>query len=213
MLLSDLVQSGDAAALPAFQRWATQLDSDNPAVREVVECYVLAMQGCAQFMTEPPELPGSQDGDRAAWGCYGAIIFWLTQPGLEKAEVTEKCAPYWRRLNSTLLPQAADPLTRMATVAITRSGDRVAAVQPILTAFPDQTRLILEWSLLHSAELTSLFRGNFHDDSLSQIVGMLAAVGNARTSDLLRAYIDDPQLGTSAIAALKSLAGKHDPCR
>ena len=213
VLLSDLVQSGDATALPAFQRWATQLDSDNPAVREVVECYVLAMQGCAQFMIEPPELPGSQDGDRAAWGCYGAIIFWLTRPGLDKVEVTEKCALYWRRLNSTLLPQAADPLSRMATVAITHSGDRVAAVQPILTAFPGQTRPILEWSLRHCAELTSLFRGNFHDDSLSQIVSMLAAVGNDSTSDLLRAYIDDPQLGTSAIAAIKSLTRKHDPCR
>ena len=56
-------------ALPAFQRWATQLDSNNPAVQEVAQCYVLAMQGCAQFMTEPPELPGGQDGDRAAWGC------------------------------------------------------------------------------------------------------------------------------------------------
>ena len=115
------------------------------------------MQGCAQFMTEPPELPGSQDNDRAAWGCYGAIIFWLTWPGLDAAEVTEKCAPYWRRLNRTLLPQAADPLTRMATVAMTRSGDRVPVVQPILTAFPDQTRPILKWSLRHSAELTSLF--------------------------------------------------------
>jgi NACHT domain len=213
VLLSDLVQSGDAAALPAFQRWAAQLDSDNPAVREVAECYVLAMQGCAQFMTEPPELPGSQDGDRAAWGCYGAIIFWLTRPGLDKAEVTEKCAPYWRRLNSTLLPQAADPLTRMATAVMPRSGDRVPVVQPILTAFPDQTRPILEWSLRHSAELTSLFRGKFHDDSLSQIISMLAAVGHATTSDLLLAYVDDPQLGTSAIAAIKSLAGKQYPRR
>jgi hypothetical protein len=33
VLLSDLAQSGDATALPAFQRWATQLDSDNPAAR------------------------------------------------------------------------------------------------------------------------------------------------------------------------------------
>lgn len=213
VLLSDLVQSGDATALPAFQRWATQLDSDNPAAREVVECYVLAMQGCAQFMTEPPELPGSHDGDRAAWGCYGSIIFWLTRPGLDKAEVTEKCAPYWRRLNSTLLPQAADPLIRMATVAMTRSGDRVPAVQLILTAFPDQTRPILEWSLRHSAELTSLFRSNLHDDSLNQVISMLAAVGNASTSAFLRTYIDDPQLGTSAIAAIKSLAGRQDARR
>jgi hypothetical protein len=211
VLLSDLVQSGDAAALPAFRRWATQLDNDNPAVREVVECYVLAMQGCAQFMTEPPKLPGSRDSDRAAWGCYGAIIFWLTRPGLDVAEVTEKCAPYWQRLNSALLPQASDPLTRMATAVMTRSGDRVSVIQPILATFPDQTRPILEWSLRHSAELTSLFRGNFYGDSLSQIISMLATVGNASTSDLLLAYIDDPQLGTSAIAAIKSLAGGQTP--
>ena len=56
VLLSDLVQSGDATALPAFQRWATQLDIDNPAVQEVAQCYILAMQGCAQFMTEPVEV-------------------------------------------------------------------------------------------------------------------------------------------------------------
>ena len=93
---------------------------------------------------------------------------------------------------------------------MTRSGDRVPVIQPILAMFPDQTRPILEWSLRHSAELTSLFRGNFHGDSLSQIISMLAVVGNASTSDLLRAYIDDPRLGGSAIAAIKSLAVKQD---
>jgi hypothetical protein len=98
----------------------------------------------------------------------------------------------------------------MATVAISHSGDRVPAVQPFLAAFPGSVRPILEWSLRHSAELTSLFRGNFHDDSLSQVISMLAAVGNASTVELLRAYVDNPQLGSSAIAALKSLAGKQD---
>jgi NACHT domain len=210
VLLSDLVQSGDATALPAFQRWATQLDIDNPVVQEVAQCYVLAMQGCAQFMTEPPELPDSQDGDRAAWGCYGAIIFWLTRPGVDRAEVTEKCAPYWQRLSTTLLTHAADPLTRMATAVMPRSGRRVLAVRPILATFPDQIRPILEWSLKHSAERTSLFRGNFDGDSLGQVISMLAVVGNASTSDLLRTYIDDPRLGTSAIAAIKSLAVKQD---
>ena len=210
VLLSDLVQSGDAAALPAFQRWATQLDSNNPAVQEVAQCYILAMQGCAQFMTEPPELPDSQDGDRAAWGCYGAIIFWLIRPGTDEAYVTEKCAPYWRRLNTALLPHAADPLTRMATAVMPRSGRRVPAVQPILATFPSQSRPILEWSLRHGAELTSLFRGNFDGDSLGYVISMLAVVGNAGTSDLLRAYVDDPRLGTSAIAAIKSLAAEKN---
>lgn len=91
-----------------------------------------------------------------------------------------------------------------------RSGHRVPAVRPVLATFPGQSRPILEWSLRHSAELTSLFRGNFAGDSLSHVISMLAVVGNAGTSDLLRAYIDDPGLGGSAIAAIKSLAVEQD---
>lgn len=30
-------------------------------------------RGSAHFMTEPPELPDSQGGDRAAWGCYVSV--------------------------------------------------------------------------------------------------------------------------------------------
>jgi hypothetical protein len=205
VLLSDLVQSGDRTALPAFQRWATQLNSDNPAVREVADCYVLAIQGCAQFMEEPPELSDSQDSDRAAWASYGAIIFWMTRPSVTPTEITAKALPYWQRLNSTLLSAAADPLIRLRTATMIRSGTRVAAIQPLLATFPDESRPILEWSLQHPKQLTSIFASAIHDDRLSHIVNMLSAVGNADTADLLSAYVDDQYLGSSAIAAIKSL--------
>ncbi|MGI8450302.1 MAG: hypothetical protein ACR2MP_24630 [Streptosporangiaceae bacterium] len=204
VLLFDLVGSGDRTALPAFQRWATHLDSDNPAVREVATCYVLAIQGCAQFMTEPPGLAGSQDGDRAAWGCYGAIIFWMNKAGLTTAESRDKALPYWQQLNSTLLPAAGDPLIRLRTAILTHPGRRIPVIQPVLTAFPDEIRSILEWSLQHHTALTSIFTG-FHDDRLSHIVSMLAGVGNATTADLLRAYIDDLHLGSSVITTIKAL--------
>lgn len=210
LLLSELVRSGDRTALPAFQRWATQLNSDNPARREVADCYVLAIQGCAQFMAEPPELADSQDGDRAAWASYGAIIFWMTRPSLTTAEITGKASPYWQRLNSTLLPAAADPLIRLRTATLIRSGARVPVIQPLLAAFPDQSRPILEWSLKHPEQLTSIFASTLHEDRLSHIVGMLSAVGNDDTADLLRAYIDDPHLGSPAIAAIKSLTETQD---
>lgn len=38
---------------------------------------------------------------------------------------------------------------------------------------------------------------------------MLAAVGNAHSVELLRAYIDDPMLGSSAIRAIKQLTGER----
>jgi len=77
-------------------------------------------------------------------------------------------------------------------------------IQQVLTAFPDEIRPILEWSLRYHTALTSMFARS-HDDRLSHIVSMLAAVGNATTADLLRAYIDDLHLGSSAIITIKAL--------
>jgi hypothetical protein len=208
VLLLDLAGSGDRTALPALQRWATRLDSNNPVVQEVVTCYVLAIQGCAQFMTEPPELADSQDGDRAAWGCYGAIIFWMNKPGLTTAESRDKALPYWEQLNSALRPAAADPLIRLRTATLAHPGKRTPVIQQVLTAFPDEIRPILEWSLQHHTVLTSIFTG-FHEDHLNHIVKMLAVVGNAATADLLHAYIDHLQLGNSVIATIKALTGNH----
>lgn len=36
---------------------------------------------------------------------------------------------------------------------------------------------------------------------------MLAAIGNAQSVELLRGYVDDPTLGSSAIRAIKQLTG------
>ncbi len=106
---------------------------------------------------------GSQDNDRAAWGCYGAIVFWMTRPSVTTAEVKDKVAPYWQRLNSTLLPAASDPLIRLRNVTLPRPGERVPVIQPILAAFPDEIRPILEWGLQHRTALTSLFAATLYD--------------------------------------------------
>jgi hypothetical protein len=210
LLLHELLQSGDREALPAFQRWATQLSTGNPMIREVANCYILGVQGCAQFMTSPPELADSQHGDRAAWECYGTIIFWMLRPGINAAEARDKAAPYWRRLRSTLLPAAADPLCRLRQATLIQSGQRTPVIRSILAAFPGEVRPVLEWSLEHRTELTSLFAAWLvDDDRLSHIIGMAGAVGNADTAELLRTYIDDPHLGSSAITAIKWLADRQ----
>ena len=52
--------------------------------------------------------------------------------------------------------------------------------------------------------LTSISAG-FHDDRLSHLMSMLAAVGNASTADLPRGYIDGPHPGSFVITVIKSL--------
>ena len=54
----------------------------------------------------------------------------------------------------------------------------------------------------------SIFRFAVHDRQ-DYLISMLAQIGNARSGELLRAYVDDPKLGSSAIRAIKQLTGER----
>jgi hypothetical protein len=73
----------------------------------------------------------------------------------------------------------------------------------ILAALPCEVRPVPEWSLEHRTELTSLFAAGLPDDRLSHIIGVAGAVDDPDTAELLRTYIDDPHLRSSAIATIK----------
>jgi hypothetical protein len=205
-LLRELLKSADRAALPAFEHWATDLHTDNAMTQEVISCYALAVQGWAQFMDSPPHLIDAESGDRAAWECYGAIIFWLSRSGLTSEEVGERAAGYWQRLQGELRLAAVDPLYWLMHASRVAFDDSTPVIAKILKAFPDEVRPIVEWSLEQwdSLTLTSIFRFPVHDRP-DYLISMLAQIGNARSVDLLRTYVDDPELGSSAIQAIKQL--------
>jgi hypothetical protein len=54
--------------------------------------------------------------------------------------------------------------------------------------------------------LTSIFQFAVHDRQ-DYLISMLGMVGNAGSAELLRAYVDDSVLGSSAIKAIKRLTG------
>jgi hypothetical protein len=91
-----------------------------------------------------------------------------------------------------------------------RFDDDTPLIGKVLQTFPNEVRPIVEWSLEQwdSLTLTSIFRFAVHDRQ-DYLISMLAAVGNARSVELLRAYADDPTLGSSAIRAIKQLTGER----
>jgi hypothetical protein len=209
-LLKELIKSGDRIALPAFEHWAIDLYTDNAMTQEVISCYTFAVQGWAQFIDTPPRLVNAAPHDRAAWECYGAIIFWLYRPGLTAEEIVERTAPYWQRLQGELRLAAVDPLYWLMNANRIRFDDDAPLIGKILATFPDEIRSIVEWSLEqgNALILTSIFRVAFHDRQ-DYLISMLATVGNARSVELLRAYVDDPMLGSSAIRAIKQLTAER----
>jgi hypothetical protein len=210
LILRRLLAYDDPQALPAFERWATELDTRNIVVHEVTDCFILGVLGCAKFMDQPPRLVHNENSERAAWECYGAIIFWMHRPGLKPDEVTNHCEEYWQRLQTELLPAAADPLYWLRHTSIVRPDETVSVVGAILTTFGEDARPILDWSLEQQEALLSVFpavrtAGPEHQDF---VISMLGVVGDAETAEKLRAYVDHPYLGSSAITAIKRLAGR-----
>ena len=208
-LLRELINSGDRRALPAFERWATQLYTDNPMFQEVVSSYTLAIRGWAQFMESPPRLINDQSDERAAWECYGAIIFWLYRPGLSTEDIAGRCELYWQRLRGELLPAAADPLYWFMHANHIRLNDDPPLIGLIAQSFPVEVRSIVEWSLEHRDSLLSIFTAGMSSDRPEYLIDILGVVGNAKTVELLRNYVDDPALGRSAIGAIRRLTGKQ----
>lgn len=206
LLLKELIKSGDRRALPAFERWATRLHTDNAMTQEVVSCYALGVEGWALFMDSPPKLREAHTDQQAAWECYGAIIFWMHRAKRSTVDVTERCRPPWRRLRNELLPAAGDPLYWLLH-ASRISFDNQPLVGRILRTFPDEVRPILEWSLAHQELLTSIFPPSIARERADYFIDMLGMVGNAETVELLQEYVDDPQCGRSAIQAIQRLTG------
>jgi hypothetical protein len=206
-LLRELINSGDRKALPAFERWATQLCTDDPTLQEVVSSYTLAIRGWAQFMDSPPRLINDQSDERAAWECYGAIIFWLYRPGLSTEDIAGRCQPYWQRLGGELLPAAADPLYWFMHANHIRLNDDPPLIGLIAQSFPVEVRSIVEWSLEHRDSLPAIFTAGMSSDRPEYLIDILGVVGNAKTVELLRNYVDDPALGRSAIGAIRRLTG------
>lgn len=204
-ILRELAASADRGALPALQHWATRLELSGFYPQGTTASYLLAMQGCALHMDEPPQLASCQTDDEAAWQCYGAIIFWLFRPGLRDEEATARCASHWQRLAGPLLPAAADPLFHFYWSNRSYDQEGRPVIARIILGFPDEVRQILEWSIQHRDSLTSVFPGSEHEDRARKIVHMLGAVGNTETVELLHAFTEDQAIGRSAIDAIKQL--------
>ncbi|NYF58812.1 NERD domain-containing protein [Micromonospora purpureochromogenes] len=209
--LKQLIKSGSREALPAYEHWATNLNTDTAFVQEVATCYFLAMQGCAQFLDEPPKLINRSTAEEESWECFGAIVFWLSHPSSEHA-AARNCAPAWQRLCTDLMPSAADPLHWIAQPGLLAffALDENPLIGQLLRAFPGEIRTILEWSLEHQASLTSIFgRRRVGNELVEKVVQLLGMVGNAGTIELLRRYADDKTLGRGVIESLRMIQGRQ----
>ena len=73
-ILEELIQLRDVRALPAFERWATEIDAESSNTRETARVYALAQAGCAIFRPFPAQLANLDSDAKRAWQLWGDLV-------------------------------------------------------------------------------------------------------------------------------------------
>ena len=112
-ILEELIPLRDERTLPAFERWATEIDVEPMNVQEIARVFALAQCGCAMFRTFPAQLANLDSDSKRAWQLYGEILFWGNKATLSREDILTKCAPLWERLRNEMPFEAIDPLMHL----------------------------------------------------------------------------------------------------
>lgn len=207
--LSKLLEVDDQRTLPAFERFARELDDAAVCAQDVAKCFVLGHMGCARYLDSPRQLEDLSTEDRLAWQCYGEIIFWLHKPGLPDKEVIRRCEPLWNSLRADLAFEAVDPLQRLAQANDMDPNRPNDPIQAVLGKFREIVREILEYGIKHRDRLTALDR-RFPGDGITRelttfLIHTLGQIGGPETVSLLSPFVEDEYHGPDAVEAIRRL--------
>jgi DNA replication protein DnaC len=210
-LLIELLKFKDPEALPAFRKWATELNPDSLNLRETIVCYVTACVGCSHFMDWPLKLKSLTSDDYLAWQTYGEIIFWVNKPDLyNNDEINQRCNPLWEKLHAIPF-EAIDPLMRLKTLKYGMFSNQIGdPIETIYNRFREQIRKLLEFGLKNRTQLSTLFIRHqplLKKELTSFLIFQLGEIGNLSTINILEPFIESPEFGNLAIRAVKNLKG------
>jgi hypothetical protein len=205
VILGELIRLADRRALPAYLSRLATVDMESGYLQDEVRCYFRAVQGCARFLTEPPQFFADDSQAADAWRCYAEIFFWLCRPALTPTEMRARCAPLWQRLETELLLEAVDPLQWLSHASVMAVTEDDEPHLSLGQSFPQEIRRILERALGRHNDLTSLFRFDPPNGRLQYIINALGDVGDLETVQLLEEFVDESVHGAAAVAAIRRL--------
>jgi len=208
-ILEELIQLQDVRALPAFGRWATEIDTDSPNPRETARVCALAQVGCALFQASPGQLINLDSESKRAWQLYGEILFWGNKPTLSHEDMLATCTPLWEKLRKELPFEAVDPLMHLWTAG--ESLDMklmIKGLRELATDFQNMVLSLLEFGLTNRGRLVTIFerRASFDEkDRTLFLIDRLGEVGIATSIKVLESLVEAADYGEASVEAIRSI--------
>lgn len=211
-ILEELIQKADSRALPAFERWATEIDAESSNLQETARIYALAQVGCALFRSFPTQMAHLDSDSKRAWQLYGEILFWGSKSTLSREDMLAKCGPLWERLRNEIPFEAVDPLMHLWMAGESRDIKLpLKVLRGLAVDFLDTVLALLEFGLANRGRLITVFErltSFLEAERTLFIIERLGEVGNSSSLSGLEALTESPDCGEAAVKAIRSIRKK-----
>jgi hypothetical protein len=149
-------------------------------------------------------LPEATAEIEPGWRAYVELVYELWR---RDASLPNDVEGAWRKLLADHRELVADLLAHQHH-ATYLSGKRDRALEEaLLETLPPEGTDVLIWSLEHPEGLGSCFAWSRPGRSEHTLI-MLGRIGDQRAADVMRRYVNDPTVGTTAVAAIREIEAR-----
>ena len=211
-LLSDLASFADSRVCDSIIRWTALPPTDSFMPQDRVTVFVLAHVALARLGCPLPDRRGEADSySTQALAACGAILYWCNRLELEETDKQHACDASLRILLQHQRGAALDVVRRCEHALVQRVKHLSGSAPPersLVNGFPIEAAEICRHALAAPLNQVGHFRHYSEYDrqqNLTFAIDVLAMHGNSTDLRLLREYADHAALGTSAIAAVRTI--------
>jgi hypothetical protein len=206
-ILHELNRLHDKRALPVYKLHASKIEAEAHCAQEAARTFFLSIVGYAQFSDRPPEYRGPDDPNHRAWATVGEIIFWDHQRDRQPTLAGQKIRSLWLQLHGDMATAFPDILHKLHGGWV--PGE--SAAHSLIRSYPGEIRSLLEVGIARRNEITSVFFNGaswLMTDTQKFAINALATIGSESSVPILIELQDDPQLGLTAVEAVKKIRSR-----
>ena len=209
ILIGELASYEDPAAGKCLVRFTELPPADSVFPQNDIRVFVTAHIALARTGSPLPDGQRTIDSPCAeSLAACGVVLYWINRDDLDEGTKCSRC----RHALSVLYrhrQDAALPALHHCDPGYSFGANHFLEMSPenrsIFGFFPDEVADLCRCALNRSTGLTGYFRHFDRIENLRFAIDILASHGKNADISLLRKHVDDPNLGTQAIEAMKTI--------
>jgi len=203
-ILRELIRYGGTRALPIYRKLASRIDGNTAFAQQAVCLFVTSIEALAQLNDVPPDYDGGDGPEHLAWKIIGEITFWHLRPIAHESH-TQRIQGLWAQLTGPQALGVADVLYQINNSNWKMQTHNLVA--ELTTNFGRELQPIIVHCIANRTSLPSIFRfgGRTNREVVRFLIETLGTSGDASAIPVLRAAVDEFDIGKAAIQAIESI--------